>query len=59
MELTIVIFRGRINKGVVISNGKKLFVTTDKLEERLKATIEWEINSVYGLDDCKLNWVVI
>lgn len=59
MELTIVIFRGLINKGVVISNGKKLFVTTDKLEERLKSTIEWEINTVYGLDDCKLNWVVI
>lgn len=59
MELTIVIFRGRMNKGVVISNGKKLFATTDKLEERLKATIEWEINSVYGIEECKLNWVVI
>lgn len=44
-------------KGHIFIDGERELVTIDTDKENLKAIMEWELNSVFGIDKCNITWL--
>ena len=44
-------------KGHIFINGERELVSVDSNKDNLKANMEWELNSVFGIDKCNITWL--
>lgn len=60
MKTNVIMFIEKIDKtykGHIFIDGHREMVNTDISYEGVKATMEWELNSVYNLHDCDITWL--
>lgn len=59
-EIKVGIFKEKhIFKAVVIANDYEIMVTTETNLDRLKSNVEWELNSVLGLEGKEINYIEV
>lgn len=59
-EIKVGIFKEKhIFKAVVIANDYEIMATTETNLDRLKANVEWELNSVLGLEGKEINYIEV
>lgn len=59
-EIKVGIFKEKhIFKAVVIANDYEIMTTTETNLDRLKANVEWELNSVLGLEGKEINYIEV